>query len=155
MESSHFRFRNIINKINDDYYKDLAKVELYSNEENTLEVIKIKVIPYEGIHKNIEYILTIKFQEPSSWPFVYIDSILYDKIKTTRYLKNQGYLGEEHKGICIKYMGYPYGFSKNFKELCDNKWENYIYYLITFFNNIQDFEKGNGFKSDYKEILGI
>jgi hypothetical protein len=155
MESSHFRFRNIVNKINDDYYKDLGKVELYSSEENTLENLKIKVIPHEGIHKNIEYILTIKFQELSSWPFVYIDSVLYDKIKTDRYLKNQGHLGSEHKGICIKNMGYGYVFSKNFKEICGNKWENYIYYLITFFNNIQDFEKGNGFKSDYKNILGI
>ena len=35
------------------------------------------------------------------------------------------------------------------------KWENYIYYLILFFNNIEDIEKGIGIKHNYKYILSI
>ena len=31
----------------------------------------------------------------------------------------------------------------------------YIYYIITVFNNFQDFEKGNGIKSNYKNIINI
>jgi len=49
-------------------------------------------------------------------------------------------------------MGYGYIFNKYFKNLCGNKWENYIYNLICVFNNLQDFEKGNGIKSNYKNI---
>lgn len=78
--------------------------------------------------------------------------LIFDKIKTAQYLQNKGKVGT-HKGVCIKNLGYGYNFKKKFRELCDNKWENYIYYLITTFNNIQDFERGNGFKSNYKKIL--
>jgi hypothetical protein len=152
MENSIKRFNNILKVIHSKYYSDLGEVEIieYENIEN----IKIKVIPTEGIHAKLEYIITIKFQEEGNWTLVYIDSKLFDKIKTNQYLQNKGKVGP-HKGICIKNFSYGYNFRKNFKELCDNKWENYIYYLIILFNNLQDFEKGNGFKSNYKEILSI
>jgi len=152
MDQSIRRFHTIVKAIYSKYYSDLGEVEIIEND--TLENVKIKVIPLEGIHAKLEYIITIKFQEEGSWPFVYIDSELFDKIKTNQYLQNKGKVGV-HKGICIKNFSYGYNFSKNFRELCDNKWENYIYYLIIVFNNLQDFEKGNGFKSNYKEILSI
>jgi len=117
--------------------------------------VKIKVIPHEGIHSKLEYTITIRFIEEGNWPSVYVDSEMFDKIKTTQYLQNKGRVGAPHRGICIKKLGYAYNFNKNFKDLCDNKWENYIYYLITVFNNLQDFEKGVGFKSNYKQILSI
>lgn len=152
MEQPIKRFRNISKAVFGNYYSDLGETEL--TDDSTLEDIKIKVIPNEGIHAKLEYTITIKFQEESSWPLVYIDSEVFDKIKTSQYLQNKGKVGT-HKGVCIKNLGYGYGFKKNFRELCDNKWENYIYYLITTFNNIQDFESGNGFKSNYKKILSI
>ena len=117
-------------------------------------MVKIQVIPNEGIHAKVYYTITLKFQEQGSWPVVNIDSEIFDKIKTSQYLQNKGKVGT-HKGICIKNLGYGYNFDKNYTQLCDNKWENYIYYLIITFNNIQDFEKGNGFKSNYKKILSI
>jgi hypothetical protein len=146
------RFQIISKSIYTDYYKDLGITDII--EESTLENIKIKCIPYEGIHKNLEYIITIKFQGDKNWPLVYIDSKIYDKIKTRQYLQEKGRVGH-HKGICIKNLGYAYNFNINFTKLCDNKWENYIYYLICMFNNLQDFEKGNGIKSSYKKILSI
>ena len=152
MEKPIKRFHDISKAIYGNYYSDLGKTEI--TEDSTLKDIKIKVIPNEGIHKDIEYILTIKFQKEATWPFIYIDSEIFDKIKTNQYKENIGKVGD-HKGICIKKLGYAYSFKKNFKDLCDNKWENYIYYLIITFNNIQDFEKGNGFKSTYKQILSI
>jgi len=153
MEQPIRRFAHLVKVINSTYFNDLGKIELIINDDIQIDIIKIKVIPYQGIHKDIEYIITIKFQE-SNWPFVYIDSEIYDKIKTLQYIENKGANGD-HKGICIKNLCYGYPFQKNFKELCDNKWENYIYYLITLFNNIEDFEKGNGIKSNYKEILNL
>lgn len=152
METPVKRFHNISKAIYSSYYSDLAETEII--DDSTLQVVKIKVIPREGIHATVDYIITIKFQDEGNWPIVNIDSEIFDKIKTNQYLKNKGKIGN-HKGICIKNLGYAYNFNKNFKELCDNKWENYIYYLITVFNNIQDFEKGNGFKKNYKKILGI
>jgi len=65
----------------------------------------------------------------------------------------KGYREGQHKGICIKNFCYGYNFTKNFKKFCNNEWKNYIYYLITMFNNIQDFEKGNGIKSNYKLLI--
>lgn len=152
MEQPLKRYTNITKAIYDGYYKDLGETELL--ESSTLELMKIKVIPHEGIHKNMEYTITLKFQEINNWPLVFIDSEIYDKIKTNQYLQNKGRSGE-HKGICIKNLGYAYNFNKNFSELCDNKWINYIYYVITVFNNLQDFEKGNGLKSTYKKTLDI
>ena len=152
MEQSKKRFSNISKAIYGNYFTDLGMIEI--KDESTLEDVKLKVIPNEGIHANIEYTITIRFQEEGKWPLVYIDSEIFDKIKTNQYLKNKGRVGS-HKGICIKNLGYAYNFNKNFKKLCDNKWENYIYYLIITFNNIQDFEKGNGFKTKYKLILSI
>lgn len=146
------RFRNITKAIDQDFYKELALVELM--EDSDLENMKIKVIPNEGIHKAKEYIITIKFNGVAEWPYIFIDSEIYDKIKTSQYLENRGKAGE-HKGICIKHLGYAYAFTKHFKQLCDNKWEVYVYYLITVFNNLQDFERGNGLKSNYKKILKI
>lgn len=152
MENTMKRFHNISKAVEGKYYSDLGETEIM--EESTLEELKIKVVPNEGIHANIDYTITIKFQEEGNWPLVYIDSEIFDKIKTNQYLQNKGKVGD-HKGICIKNLGYAYNFKKNFKELCDNKWENYVYYLITLFNNVQDFEKGNGIKSNYKKILSI
>ena len=152
MDKQIKRFHNILKAVYSNYYSDLGETEII--DDNTIENIKIKVIPNEGIHAGIEYKITIKFQEEGSWPQVYIDSALFDKIKTSQYLQNK-VKGGSHKGVCIKNLGYGYPFMKNFKKLCDNKWENYIYYLIITFNNIQDFEKGNGFKSNYKQILSI
>ena len=154
MEQPIRRFAHLVKVINSTYFDDLGKIELSINDDIQIDIIKISVIPHQGIHKDIQYILTIKFQEYGGWPLVYIDSEIYDKIKTNQYIENRGINGN-HKGICIKNLSYGYPFIKNFKELCDNKWENYIYYLITLFNNIQDFEKGNGLKSNYKELLNI
>lgn len=154
MEQPIKRFAHLVKIINSTYFSDLGKTELIIDDNTQIDIIKIKIIPHEGIHKEIEYTLTIKFQEQGNWPLVYIDSEIYDKVKTKQYIENKGFNGI-HKGICIKNLSYGYPFIKNFKELCDNKWENYIYYLITLFNNLQDFEKGNGLKSNYKEILNI
>ena len=145
------RFRNISKSIYTGYYVDLGQTDII--EESTLENIKITCIPYEGIHEKIKYTITLKFQEDGNWPLVYIDSEIYDKIKTGQYLKGKGKAGQ-HKGICIKNLGYGYNFNY-FTTLCDNKWENYIKLLISMFNNLQDFEKGNGIKSSYKNILSI
>jgi hypothetical protein len=144
------RFHCISKTIYSNYYSDLGDTEL--TDDSTLENIKIKVIPNEGIHAKLEYTITIKFQEEDNWPLIYIDSEIFDKIKTNQYLQNQGKTGN-HKGICIKNLSYGYNFKKNFREICNNKWENYIYYLIITFNNIQDFGKGNGFKS--KSIIDL
>lgn len=152
MTTSLKRLRDISKAVHTGYYNDLGETELV--DEDTLENIKIRVVPHEGVHKQVNYIITIKFQEEGKWPLIYIDSEIYDKIKTNQYLQEKGRVGQ-HKGICIKTMGYAYNFNKNFKNLCDNKWENYIYNLICVFNNLQDFEKGNGIKSDYKNILSI
>ena len=120
-----------------------------------LEAIKIKVTPREGVHANVEYKITFTFQEERSWPKIQIDSPIFDKIKTSQLKKNIGFGGAEHKGICIKDLSYGYNYYQNFRTLCANKWENYIYLVIITFNNIQDFEKGNGFKSTYKQILKL
>ena len=82
---------------------------------------------YSWKYKNFLYIITIKFQEDRTWPLIYIDSEIYDKIKTSQYLQEKGKAGQ-YKGICIKNLGYWYNFNINFKNLCDNKWENYIYH---------------------------
>jgi hypothetical protein len=145
-------FRNLTKLIYTNYYSDLGKINLL--EDSNLEIIKINVIPHEGFHKNINYIITLIFQEINNWPLVYIDSELYDKIKTNQYLEGRGRNGQ-HKGICIKNLSYSYNFNRNFKDICGNKWENYIFNLICVFNNIEDFTKGNGIKSTYKDILNI
>jgi len=146
------RLQDISKSIYTGYYDDLGQTDII--EESTLENIKITCIPYEGIHAKIKYTITIKFQEDGNWPLVYIDTEIYDKIKTGQYLKERGKAGQ-HKGICIKNLGYGYNFNTNFETLCDNKWRNYIYHLICMFNNLQDFEKGNGIKSSFKKILFI
>jgi hypothetical protein len=153
MDKSLKRFQDITKAIYKDYYTDLGEID-FIDEDITLENIKISVVPYEGIHKDVKYIITIKFQEEGLWPCIYIDSEIYDKIKTNQYLKEKGRTGQ-HKGICIKNISYGYKFNENFEKLCGNKWENYIYNLICVFNNLQDFEKGNGIKSNYKNILSI
>ena len=154
MDQPIYRFRSIARAVLNNYYSDLGTVCLL--EDSSLELMKIKVTPREGIHANLEYIVTITFKEAGTWPIVHIDSPIFDRIKTNQYLKNRGKVGE-HKGICIKNLSYGYNstYSKHFKELCANKWENYLYHLIITFNNIQDFERGNGFKSNYKQILSL
>jgi len=143
------RILSIARAARDGFYSDLGETEVV---ETTLEELKIKVIPSEGHHSCIEYVITLKWEE--EWPLVFVDSEIFDRIKTHQYLQNRGKVGH-HKGICIKNLSRGYSFRKNFTQLCANKWENYVYYLITVFNNIQDFEKGNGFRSNYKEILQI
>ena len=101
------RFRDISKSMYTGYYADLGQTDII--EESTLENIKISCIPYEGIHEKIKYIITIKFQEDGNWPLVYIDSVIYDKIKTSQYLQEKGKAGQ-HKGICIKNLGYGYNF---------------------------------------------
>jgi hypothetical protein len=145
------RFYNIAKAIENGFYNDLGNVEL--TENSTLDKIKIKVIPHEGFHLEKEYFITLKFID-DMWPLVFIDSTIYDKIKTNQYLKNKGKVGI-HKGICIKNLSYGYAFNKHFKNYCNNKWENYIYYIITVFNNLKDFENGNGIKSNYTKILNM
>ena len=146
------RFCKILKAVYGNYFADLGTTDL--SEDSTLTIIKLNVFPHEGIHTGLEYTITIKFQDEGQWPLVYIDSKIFDKIKTNQYLKNKGKNGN-HKGICIQKLCYGYNFENNFKTLCDDKWENYIYYLITLFNNIEDFEKGNGIKSSYKKIIQI
>jgi len=109
------RISNIIRSFNNGYYNDLGKVEIIiDNNELSLDSIKFMVIPFEGIHKNVKYIVTLKYQKDNNWPLVFIESDIFNKIKTKQYLKNKGKVGD-HKGICIK-------------NYCNNKWENYIYY---------------------------
>ena len=152
------KFLNITRSISDaitlDYYKDIGIVEFIENDK--LDTIQIKVIPHEGFHINEPYFLKLYFSnlEQEIYPYIYIDSIHFDKIKTNQYLKNQGVDGI-HKGICIKYLCYGYGFKQNFKKYCNDKWENYLYNLIVVFNNLEDFDKGLGFKSNFREILKI
>ncbi len=145
-------FHSICKAVYSNYYQDLGQVEI--KNDSSINILNILVKPNYGLHVKIPYTLTLKFQEPGSWPLVFIDSIIFDKIKTLQYKQNRGASGS-HKGICIKNLGYGYSFNKNFKNICDNKWENYLYYLITVFNSIEDFQKGIGFKSNYKEILEI
>ncbi len=47
------KFCCISKAIYGNYYENIASVEVL--DESTLEIIKIKAIPYEGIHANIEY----------------------------------------------------------------------------------------------------
>ncbi len=150
------RYINIIKAIKNNIYKDLGTV--YLDEEiayDDIRTIQFIVIPHEGIHSGKPYTILLKFQENEGWPFIYIDSEIYDKIKTKQYLSNTGRSGKPHKGICIRKLSYAYAFSTNFKIYCGEKWENYIYNIIVVFNNLQDFEKGSGFQSSYKEILNI
>ncbi len=154
MNKSLERINKIMESIKNEYYKDLGIVNICFENSN-INNIMIKVIPYEGIHKNKEYIIKLKFIDDNNWPRIFIDSDIYDKIKTSQYIKNQGKNNSEHKGICIKYLSYGYSFNKYFELYCNEEWTNYIYYLITMFNNLEDFGKGNGIKSNYKEILSI
>jgi hypothetical protein len=78
---------------------------------------------------DFSHIITLKFN--NGWPYIFIDSNIYDQIKTKKYIN--GYQGNEHKGICIKNLSYGYSFNY-FYKYCDGKWQNYIYYLITVFN---------------------
>lgn len=142
---------SLVKAVEENKYIDLGITEVV--EESTLEIFRLNVTPYEGLHRDKPYQLSICFQR-EGWPKVMIDSPIFDRIKTSQYTKNLGKVGD-HKGICIKHLGHGYLFHKYFPLLCESRWENYLYYLITMFNNIQDFEHGIGLRSDYKEILGI
>lgn len=146
----HQIFYSIVKSIHDKKYEDLGNVTFIEN--NDMSHLKIKVKPHEGFHKDEEYIVELVFNEINNWPNLYVNSPIFDKIKTNQYLANKGKNGY-HKGICIKNLSYGYSFSSNFKLYCNNDWSNYLYYIIITFNNMQDFERGNGFKSDYKDIL--
>lgn len=145
---------DIMKELSKGFYNKFGDINIIS-EDDDITILKISVLPNEGVHEKFPYVITIKFREKGEWPLVYIDSEIYDKIKTTQYLQGQGYAGGEHKGICIKYITNGYSFKKNFKEICEDDWNIYISLLICTFNNLQDFEKGNGIKSTYKNILGI
>jgi hypothetical protein len=154
------RLISIFEAISNNFYESLGSVELLENDD--INIIHLKVIPYEGFHSNKPYFLKLNFQQQSEncskfseYPLIYIDSELFDKIKTNQYLKNQGDRGSIHKGICVKHLSYAYGFKNNFKNYCDNRWEVYVACLISVFNRMEDFEKGSGFKSNYREILGL
>ena len=134
-------------------YSELGRVEILDTNENMYE-IRFRVVPYDGIHADEEYTVTLKFEDAEVWPRVYVDSEIYRRIQTNQYIKNQG-LVNEHKGICFKYIYTNYSFKRTFKEKFDSEWRNYIYQLINEFNNPQNFGSGNGIKSNYKEILGI
>jgi len=88
MDDQIKRFHNISKAVYSNFFSDLGITEITDN--TTLEDIKIKVIPNEGIHAILEYTITIKFQEEGNWPYVYIDSEIFDKLKTNQYLKNKG-----------------------------------------------------------------
>ena len=63
--------------VRDGFYQDLGETEVL---ETTIEELKIKVIPHEGHHASIEYIITLKWDE--EWPLVFIDSeIIIDDFK--------------------------------------------------------------------------
>jgi hypothetical protein len=106
------RFLKIANAVRYDYYLDLGKTNIV--EDSSLKVLQIEVTPHEGIHTNIPYVITIKFQKEGEWPYVFVDSEIFDKIKTNNYLQNKGKTGEDHRGICIKKIGYAYSFKTNF-----------------------------------------
>ena len=146
------RFRSISKAVQSGLYSLLGDVTL--TEDSNLEVIKMKVVPREGIHANKEYTLKLTFKEKGNWPKIDIQSVIYDRCLTSQYKKNIGFGGKEHAGICIKDITLNYPISK-FYTLCENRWDVYISLVIATFNNIQDFEKGNGFKSNYKQILSI
>lgn len=95
------RFYNIIKSFENKYYNNLGTTKLL--ETDNLNNIKIKVTPYEGIHKNIPYYITLNFPniENNQFPKISIDSIIYDKIKTSRYINNIGFNGE-HKSSQVK-----------------------------------------------------
>lgn len=157
VREQHQKILTIQKLISNGFYSSLGEIDLLMDEEN-FNILYLKVIPHEGFHSKIPYYLKLTYNwNPESFegfPLIHINSELFDKIKTNQYLKNLGKAGI-HKGICVKNLSYSYNFKTNFKKYCDNKWENYIYYLITIFNNMEDFEKGNGFKSNYREILKI
>jgi hypothetical protein len=147
------KYYEISSAISNEYYVDLGLVDFHE-ENDDMSLLKINVLPHEGIHKGKQYCITLKFQDDNEWPSIFIDSEIFDKIKTNQYLNNQGTTGA-HKGICIKNFCYAYPFKKNFKERCGEQWKNYLYNIIVVFNNLQDFDGGNGFKSNYKKILSL
>jgi hypothetical protein len=97
------RYRAISKAVFSGYYVDLGETDII--EESTLEEIKLKVVPHEGVHAGIEYIITLKFREEGQWPLIFVDSAIFDRIKTAQYLQNKGRVGE-HKGICINGWSY-------------------------------------------------
>ena len=145
--------RIIGNTIQERYYSDLAEVEL-SDESNLKEMI-LKVTPCEGFHANVEYTLSIKFQDEEGWPFIHIYSNIFDKITSAQYKNNTGYRGAaDHRGICIHQFSHL-SFRKNFKKLCYNKWEVYVRSLITTFNYFQLIEPSQTKDGKNKRITGI
>ena len=124
-------------------YKDIALVE--DIECENVNIIKLKVIPHENFHRDVPYYITLKFNDDNSWPLLYVDSIFFDKLKTKQYLLNKGKHGD-HKGICIEHFSYHYsGYKKYFQLYCNSKWENYIYNVIHFLNNIDEQTYVGGF----------
>ena len=61
MEQSIKRFAHLVKIINSKYFSDLGNIKFIMDEEIQINIIKI--ISHKEIHKDIQYILTIKFQE--------------------------------------------------------------------------------------------
>jgi hypothetical protein len=60
---------SLVKAVEENKYLDLGKVDIL--DESTLETFRVSVTPYEGVHKDIPYQLTICFQR-EGWPKVMI-----------------------------------------------------------------------------------
>lgn len=60
------------------------------------------------------------------------------------YLLTVGYVPDVDKSQVHKIWIQIFFICKNFRELCNNQWKNYLFHLIVLFNDMRDFEKGNG-----------
>ena len=76
-------FRSIGRAIRSDMYKDLGLVEMV--EDCSLDAIQFDVVPHEGVHKGIPYRITLKIDNIQNWPKLFVDSAIYDRIKTSQY----------------------------------------------------------------------
>ena len=117
-------FHEISKAVYTNRYETLGLVTI--DDISTMKTIILNVIPHDGFHKDIQYNITLKYHDDNSWPYLYIDSDIFNQIKTLRYINNKGKNGD-HKGICIKNLSNGYSFHKYFNQYCDNKWEIYIY----------------------------
>lgn len=108
------RFCNIKKAFDTQFYDDLG-VNTFLLQEENIDIITFIIKPHEGFHKNIDYKVKLYFYDIHNWPLIYINSDIYDKIKTNQYIKNKGSRGN-HKGICIKNLSYGYNFTNNFKK---------------------------------------
>lgn len=136
--------KDILSTIKKYDYKNYFDGNIEIDESTNMSEIVLNIIPNNGFHANLTIILTLKISD-QCFPLIYVDSPIYDKLKTKNYINNQGSLGE-HKGICIHKLYRNEGFYKNFKILCNNEWKNYVIYIINMFvYNIDDLYGAIGF----------